>query len=201
MPSCPTTINVPPSAGKQRRDLLQMPFATGKHPRQGDQGGPWRATPTSYPVCVDCHDPTRVLNMKYPLGIQRPACMKCHGDSAAPVPGAAKIRPWSLERSEKIRSPQCPCIQCHVDVSINKSPVCHDAGKVQCASCHAEVDEMYEGSIHAALFHNGDKDAPTCVTCHGDHAILSKKADGSPISVSIRRNSAESATSSGAQLR
>jgi cytochrome b subunit of formate dehydrogenase len=148
------------------------------------KAGLWRATPTSYPVCVDCHDPHKGFEHEISRSeFSDRSCMKCHGDSTATVPGAG--RPPAFVRMADIKGSahlNVPCVQCHVNVSINKNPVCAESGKVQCASCHDEVAEMYDGSIHAKLRDKGDKEAPTCVTCHGDHAILSKKADGSPIS-------------------
>jgi cytochrome b subunit of formate dehydrogenase len=149
------------------------------------KAGLWRADATHYPVCVDCHDPHKGFEHEVSRSeFSDRACMKCHGDSTATTtPGAgkapARVSMADLKKSAHLN---VPCVQCHVDVSINKNPVCADAGKVQCASCHEEIGKVYENSIHAALRNKGDAEAPTCVTCHGDHAVLSKKADGSPIS-------------------
>jgi hypothetical protein len=46
------------------------------------KAGLWRATATSYPVCVDCHDPHKGFEHEISRSeFSDRACMKCHGDS------------------------------------------------------------------------------------------------------------------------
>ncbi|MDD5675215.1 MAG: cytochrome c3 family protein, partial [Chitinivibrionales bacterium] len=147
------------------------------------QKGLWRARGTSFPVCVDCHDPHKGFEHALSrTGFSDRSCMKCHVDSAiASVKGGAW--PHLVSGADLLGSAHknVPCVQCHVDVSKNRSPVCAGSERVNCASCHSAVAESYQGGIHGVLHAQGDHDAPSCVGCHGDHAIQSKGADNSPI--------------------
>ena len=73
------------------------------------------------------------------------------------------------------------CTDCH-DPHAQSRLTDPDTGKVlpsariaiprTCARCHAEIDEQYERSAHGrALVDESNGDVPTCVDCHGVHAI------------------------------
>ena len=55
-----------------------------------------------------------------------------------------------------------------------------------CQSCHAPIFKLYESSIHAALFREGNSYAPVCTDCHSPHAVMAKAsydaASGAPCS-------------------
>jgi cytochrome b subunit of formate dehydrogenase len=146
--------------------------------------GIWKAQGSLYPVCVDCHDPHKGFEHSLSRAeFSDRSCMVCHGDTAnAPASGPKPPRAIHTDDVKASAHHNLPCIQCHVDVSKKRSPVCAGSGRVICASCHAEAAEMYEGSIHGVLKSNEDKDAPSCVDCHGTHRILSKESEASPIS-------------------
>jgi hypothetical protein len=40
-----------------------------------------------------------------------------------------------------------------------------------CAKCHAEIQAKYRESVHGAALVDGNPDVPTCIDCHGSHAI------------------------------
>jgi cytochrome b subunit of formate dehydrogenase len=42
-----------------------------------------------------------------------------------------------------------------------------------CAQCHPDIAKSYNDSIHGAALKAGNKDAPSCTDCHGEHQILS----------------------------
>lgn len=44
-----------------------------------------------------------------------------------------------------------------------------------CANCHNKTVELYEESVHWSKLTSGDKNAPSCLDCHGVHNILSYK--------------------------
>jgi hypothetical protein len=46
--------------------------------------------------------------------------------------------------------------------------------KVDCSTCHAEVGQQYQKSTHGQLVMNNDPNGPTCVECHGTHAVKGK---------------------------
>jgi len=40
-----------------------------------------------------------------------------------------------------------------------------------CGQCHAEIAKIYNESIHGTALQWGDKEAPSCTDCHGEHQI------------------------------
>jgi hypothetical protein len=47
--------------------------------------------------------------------------------------------------------------------------------KVDCSACHAEVAQQFQRSTHGTLLAKNDKNAPTCVECHGTHRVRGKR--------------------------
>ena len=78
------------------------------------------------------------------------------------------------------------CAVCHASTSFeNHPPVKKKSGGSReyslemnkvCAACHAPIFKLYEGSIHAALFRDGNSYAPVCTDCHKPHAVMAKAA-------------------------
>lgn len=64
------------------------------------------------------------------------------------------------------------CVACHIDLEgFDDYPHAEELAPVDCSSCHDEISEIYEGSVHGqAVATNAS--APTCATCHGTHKIL-----------------------------
>jgi Cytochrome c554 and c-prime len=88
------------------------------------------------------------------------------------------------------------CAVCHASTSFENHPPVKkksagsreyslDMNKI-CESCHAPIFKLYEGSIHAALFRDGNSYAPVCTDCHSPHAVMAKStydvASGTPCS-------------------
>jgi hypothetical protein len=53
--------------------------------------------------------------------------------------------------------------------------------KVDCASCHAEVGQQFQRSMHGKLIANNDPNGPTCKECHGTHEVKGRTDSKSPI--------------------
>jgi cytochrome c3-like protein/doubled CXXCH motif protein len=78
------------------------------------------------------------------------------------------------------------CAVCHANTSFENHPPVKTkiAGSREyslemnkiCESCHAPVFKLYEGSIHASLFREGNLYAPVCTDCHSPHAVMAKAA-------------------------
>jgi hypothetical protein len=51
-----------------------------------------------------------------------------------------------------------------------------------CGSCHTEIAEQFDHSIHGLAVVAGVLDSPVCTDCHGEHRILAVGAEGSPVS-------------------
>lgn len=50
-----------------------------------------------------------------------------------------------------------------------------------CARCHEKEEQQFHSSVHGLALHRGNKDAPSCTDCHGEHRILSPKDPRSPV--------------------
>ncbi len=57
----------------------------------------------------------------------------------------------------------------------NDLPHAEKLKKVVCANCHDKIAEQYNRSLHGVARAKGVTLAPTCVTCHSEHEILSPK--------------------------
>jgi len=78
------------------------------------------------------------------------------------------------------------CAVCHASTSFeNHPPVKKKSADGReyslemnkfCESCHAPIFKLYEGSIHAARFREGNTYAPVCTDCHSPHAVMAKSA-------------------------
>jgi hypothetical protein len=78
------------------------------------------------------------------------------------------------------------CAVCHANTSFENHPPVKKKGAGSreyslemnkiCESCHAPIFKLYEGSIHAALFREGNSYAPVCTDCHSPHAVMAKAA-------------------------
>lgn len=78
------------------------------------------------------------------------------------------------------------CAVCHAGTSFENHPPVKrkiagsreyslEMNKV-CESCHAPIFKLYQGSIHATLFREGNSYAPVCTDCHSPHAVMAKAA-------------------------
>ncbi len=108
-------------------------------------------------------------------------CLKCHGDSdAARESGASTVMLDILAGS--IHS-GLGCNDCH-----NINPEIKHVGTddILCGKCHLEAAEGYARSPHVKGREVSIEDIPTCITCHGGHAIM---AIDNPASVTNHMNS------------
>jgi cytochrome b subunit of formate dehydrogenase len=51
-----------------------------------------------------------------------------------------------------------------------------------CGKCHDEIAETFWGSVHGVAARAGDRDAPVCTDCHGEHSIAAVKEAASSVS-------------------
>lgn len=90
-------------------------------------------------------------------------CLGCHA-SNEPMTGTALLK-GSVHKD-------FACIDCHSD--IKEAEHTNTPGKVDCSSCHSDIQAEFEKSIHFQLASKGQKGLPTCTNCHGTHGILAK---------------------------
>jgi formate dehydrogenase gamma subunit len=75
------------------------------------------------------------------------------------------------------------CVDCHEGVKNEFHE--EKPGKVDCGTCHGDVQEEYRNSFHGKKYLQGIKDAPWCQDCHGSHDI---KSVDDPQSAAYRLN-------------
>ena len=77
------------------------------------------------------------------------------------------------------------CTECHTAFSKSSHPMRSFnsrrdytvASSEACWKCHEEPYKKYEMSIHLDKLKAGDRKAPACTDCHGDHSVASTKLD------------------------
>jgi cytochrome b subunit of formate dehydrogenase len=138
-------------------------------------GARWAKSPNSIPACVDCHQPHKVRKVFYTQGMADKDCMTCHARrdlKGTDLEGRSVSMFVDVNDIQHSRHQKVACAQCHSGASPSKERPCSTVTtRVDCASCHAEVVEIYRRSIHGQLDAKGSPDAPRCVTCHGTHGI------------------------------
>ena len=150
------------------------------------------------PTCLSCHrqgvsegalaDPAARKKAQVRL------CVGCHVRSKAVTSMETPTATFISSYEESVhgravargdgRAPSC--VDCHgahderfgFDAAsfVNKRRV-HEV----CARCHAKEEHQFELSVHGAALRHGNKDAPSCTDCHGEHRILSPKDPSSPV--------------------
>lgn len=102
------------------------------------------------------------------------SCLMCHGDSS--LKDAAGR---SLFVDQKLLDPSIhgtsglSCVSCHADLeSVKDFPHAEKLAKVNCATCHDEAQEKFDGSVHHQAPPGKDGAAVSCVSCHGSHEVV-----------------------------
>ena len=175
----------------------------------------WRL-PTSTTVCVDCHidagialtDPGS-LSRHIEAGlfsqkqINNDFCMGCHGppDQTMTFPNGDEIS-ISIDgegfhasvHGDDNSWQALNCTDCHQDYSLPHPPLQAATARdytIQqselCARCHEPQHEGQMSSSHAQALAEGNKDAATCVDCHGSHYTQPPAEPRSRISETCRQ--------------
>lgn len=118
--------------------------------------------------CLECHPKHQVY--PHPEGIPKPACAQCHADVAADYSLSVH---GQAAKSGNQAAPDCAV--CHGDVHEVK-PARSEAFRQSvpdiCGMCHSDVAEQYKHSVHGKAVAAGNRDAPVCTDCHGEHRIF-----------------------------
>jgi formate dehydrogenase gamma subunit len=151
------------------------------------------------PTCISCHsldivphEGTDPLKIKI---AQEQLCLSCHLDNpdVRAKMTASKNFISSYEKSvhsialhKKGDAKAANCVDCHgsheMAKSIDpKSTVFKQNIPTLCAKCHGDIAKEYNESIHGVALLRGNKDAPNCTDCHGEHDILDVKNPNSPV--------------------
>lgn len=145
------------------------------------KGELWEKKEHVLPACVDCHQPHKARKVFYEQGMSDADCMRCHSDHSLKASTDGRSLYVAAGVVADSRHAKTACSQCHAGVSASRVRACETiTQKVDCASCHAEIGQQYQGSMHGKLLTKGDPNAPTCKECHGTHAVRGKLDPQSP---------------------
>lgn len=170
-----------------------------EHFLQCEHGKALQAGVKSAPNCLTCHrrDITQVhagrdsTQLKI---VQEKVCLSCHLDDpqvrARTSPSAGFIAAYeqSVHGAALLRGNgrAANCVDCHgshdMKKALDPSALVHQTRLAEtCGKCHGDVAKEFEESIHGVAVRKGNKDAPTCTTCHGEHNILAPTDPRSPV--------------------
>ncbi|MDE1920001.1 MAG: hypothetical protein KGJ09_01125 [Candidatus Omnitrophica bacterium] len=101
-------------------------------------------------------------------------CLACHGDATqAPFVDQDKFQ-------ASVHGKQL-CTDCHTDLVGSDFPHKTAVALVDCGRCHTRQEALFSDSIHGRARARGDKLAPECFNCHGNHYILPVKDPNSTV--------------------
>jgi len=152
-------------------------------------------------TCRSCHGPAHDIvpagdpTSRVAKGHLADTCGACHADpdflSRHRIPFAKPVEAYRasvhgravLKGDEKAAS----CSDCHGSHAIvpardERSPINHWSVAKTCGRCHAAIGKVFSGSVHGQAATRGERGAPVCTDCHGEHAILAPAEAGSPVS-------------------
>jgi cytochrome b subunit of formate dehydrogenase len=151
--------------------------------------------------CGDCHGaphgmltsgntnaPTYFANIPH-------TCGACHADAekmskfhlrkeAVVVSYDESVHGKALHRDGKHAAVCTDCHGAHALLSANDpaSELFWQNIPKTCGKCHDKIAESFWGSVHGTAAKAGDRDAPVCVDCHGEHTIAAVKTEASSVS-------------------
>lgn len=155
---------------------------------------------TDAPNCLTCHQSnitkvTTALDSVQLKIAQEKVCISCHLDNPNVADKTVRGKKFIESYEKSIHGSQlrggnakaANCVSCHGSHEMNKSIV--ESSRVNklniqsvCAKCHEKIEHEFSTSAHATAVAKGNKDAPVCTDCHGEHNILKHDDPNSPVS-------------------
>ncbi|UCH61808.1 MAG: hypothetical protein JSU77_08325 [Fidelibacterota bacterium] len=140
-------------------------------------------------TCVDCHGSHEILPADDSNSLVHSAnmistCGRCHAnpelverhniDILDPVTRYKQSIHFSVLEESGYAS--ATCNDCHGTHDIqnlrhSRSTINYWNVAETCGKCHLQEYEEFQGSDHWLALQRGVRDAPACITCHGEHAI------------------------------
>ncbi|MGE5458769.1 MAG: cytochrome c3 family protein [Methanococcaceae archaeon] len=177
--------NIPNTCGKCHADIL-------KEYNKSSHGTSFAKGVAVAPVCTDCHGEHTIKPIKdSPFGkiAEKDVCYNCHvnnpevikltGRPSSDVMKYEKSAHFIALKNGNAKAPVCS--DCHgghsmkaagfSDANTNRMNVAQSCGKG--SDCHSGITAQFNESIHGQAVKSGVKDAPTCVSCHGNHQVVS----------------------------
>ncbi|HZY10289.1 MAG TPA: cytochrome B, partial [Bacteroidota bacterium] len=185
-------VNLIETCGKCHSDVKEK-FVTSSHAKALKSGIPHA------PSCITCHvnDIVRVRAGKDSAQVkvaQERMCLSCHLDDPAirerttPATGFIAAYEKSVHGAALLKgnAKAANCVDCHGSHEMKKS---YDPTALvnkahipeQCGHCHESIANEFAQSVHGASLAEGNRDAPACTDCHGEHNILLHNDPRSPV--------------------
>lgn len=126
--------------------------------------------------CFDCHSKHRIQPPPAGGKQQVEFCLKCHNKSSE-----SDFKKSIHYNKVLPRDGTMSCTSCHNGSAhqIKKAELSAAELHETCAACHNEPVRKFEKSLHGKALSGGKFLAPDCITCHGNHAILSGRNEDS----------------------
>ncbi len=174
--------------------MVRVPLDRAPVFRAAEEIAQLLVTPTSFETsahgkmqCTECH--TGVTSLPHDQQQITKSCQDCHTTATAELAAG----PHHNEIQDGRERPSCA--QCHGNYHTMRSlkqPRSYESALAildMCTKCHVKTDmpradqtERYADTIHGStLIEKGLSQAPTCVECHGNHAVLPASDAQSPV--------------------
>jgi formate dehydrogenase gamma subunit len=152
------------------------------------------------PKCESCHGPIhQAKSAGEPSStVARrnlaDTCARCHSDagflSRHRIPIAHPVESYKQSVHGRAvasgNEKAADCSSCHGNHDIypardGRSSVNHWKVPTACGQCHTEIARQFNESVHGEGVKAGDRDAPVCTDCHGEHLIMDPSNPASPL--------------------
>ena len=162
--------------------------------RSGVHGAAERRGDPDAPSCADCHGSHGIrgaddsASMVHPKN-QPETCARCHADPKLvkrhPITVSAPVAAYKQSGhyralTEPGSSSAPTCSNCHGTHDLKPSrdplsPIHWQNVPATCGKCHDGILEVFQESVHGVASAAGEREAPVCTDCHGEHEIRGPK--------------------------
>jgi cytochrome b subunit of formate dehydrogenase len=121
-------------------------------------------------------------------GQENADCLECHQSAGLKIEREGRTVSLYVDADRFGASVHADldCVDCHEELGdVEEWPHAVGLERVDCGACHEDDDgpiATFWASTHGQRVEAGDKDAPLCQDCHGDHYIIPLKQPNSAIS-------------------
>ena len=129
--------------------------------------------------CTSCHSDISETSHPGKEAPQPVSCAQCHDKADASYNASVHGTARRAGNTAAAR-----CVDCHgshdiVPLRLQSSPLYRSNLGDTCGKCHTQIMEDVRDSAHGQAMLRGEREAPTCTDCHGDHNIEGLKHAGS----------------------
>lgn len=140
-------------------------------------------------ICTNCHSAHAVTRVSagHITNSEERHCLGCHGREIRMVFANGESVSVQVHAGELKGSPHrnIACSDCHFGFSVDEHPKKRFRTEREyrlssseiCRQCHYDKYTKVAEGIHYAMLSRGKQEAPTCIDCHGWHAVSSPGKD------------------------